>query len=80
MTHFELLHTVSDVACPGCNQPLSMQELQEFTSFADVQLHGTPYCRECAGRHLVACRECSSRYTVAGLCEECMAKEYALVI
>ena len=80
MTHFERLHTISDATCTGCDQSLSMQELLEFNSFADVQLHGTPYCSECAGRHLLACRECSSRYTVTGLCEECVAKEYALVI
>lgn len=78
MTRFDRLLTPSTVTCCVCDHCLSVQELQEFYSITDEQLHSEVYCRACADTHLVLCRECSGRYTVNGLCEECATREYAL--
>lgn len=78
MTRVDRLLTLSTVACCMCDHGLSVQELQEFYSITDEQLHGEIYCRACVDAHLVLCRECSGRYTADGLCEECVAREYAM--
>ena len=79
MTRFERLLTLSSVACCICDHHLSVQELDEFYGAADEHLHNEIHCRACMEEHLVLCRECSGRYTADGMCEECVAREYALV-
>ena len=78
MTRFERLLTPSASVCCVCDHELSVQELEEFRSAADEQLHGDIHCPSCLEACLQLCRECSGRYTADGLCGECAAREYAL--
>ncbi len=78
MTRFERLLTPSVATCCVCDHHLSVQELDEFYSATDDDLHGEVYCRPCMEEHLVLCRECSGRYTIDGMCEECSTKVYGL--
>lgn len=77
MTRIERLLTPSARVCCLCDHPLSVQELEEFYSSTDGELHGEVHCPSCVVEHLVLCRECSCRYTANGVCGECVAHEYA---
>ncbi len=71
MTRVERLVTASGVSCCVCDHHLSVQELVEFYSAADEQMHTEVHCRSCMESQLILCRECSGRYTADGLCGEC---------
>jgi len=78
MTRVERLLTPSTIQCCMCDHPVTVQELEEFRSTADEELHGEVHCPSCTEEHLVLCLECSCRYTADGVCGECAAREYAL--
>jgi hypothetical protein len=82
MKHPDDLTDENGNQCSLCDQGLTKQEMREFYSMADDELHGEIYCRRCAERFLVVCRECSGRYTAddRGLCSTCVAREYSLVV
>ncbi len=78
MTHIERLLTLSAATCCRCDHRLSVQELDEFYSTTDDDLHGEVHCRSCMEEHLALCRECSGRYTIGGICEECATNVYGM--
>jgi hypothetical protein len=82
MTHIEPLYAVAAAECCVCGHPLSLRALEEFSCMTDDSLSADIHCPSCARGELTLCHECSCRYTAdpAGICGECVAREYSLAV